>query len=127
MSFEAPRQSQSPRILQAALRGLCPKCGASGLFKGIIAFAPKCTNCALDYTAFNVGDGAAAFLIFIVAALDFVGIIVVELNFAPPWWVHALIWVPVTILLTLALLRVSKAALLWAEYTQAAREGKMSK
>ena len=117
----------APPITQAALRGLCPRCGAGGVFKTIIGFAPTCHNCGLDYDSFNVGDGAAAFLIFIVSGIVFAGIIIVELNFSPPWWVHALIWPPVTLLLTLGLLRIAKAALLAVEYRNAAREGRVSK
>ena len=109
-----------------ALAGRCPQCGAPGLFDGLIRFAPKCKACGLDYAAFNVGDGAAAFLILIVGAILTVGAIVVELKYSPPWWVH-LVWIPVGIALTLAGLRIGKALLLGQEYRTAAREGRMSK
>jgi len=113
--------------VRAALGGLCPQCGARGLFSGVITFAPVCKRCGLDFSSFNVGDGAAAFLIFIVAAIDFAGIILVELNFSPPWWVHILLWLPITFGLTLGLLRLSKAALLALEYRNEAREGTRQK
>ncbi len=113
----------APPLLAIALRGLCPRCGAGGLFNSLIAFSPKCDSCELDFSAFNVGDGAAAFLIFIVAAIVFAGIIIVEVSFAPPWWVHVILWLPLTLILTVALLRISKALLLALEYHNAAREG----
>ncbi len=115
----------SPSIAKAALGGLCPRCGASGLFKGLIGFSPNCAACNLDFASFNVGDGAAAFLLFVIAALVFAGIIIVELTYSPPWWVHVLIWAPLTLILTVGLLRLSKAALLAAEFKNAAREGKI--
>ena len=117
----------APPLAQLALRGLCPQCGAGGMFRGIVAFAPKCNSCDLDYSSFNVGDGAAAFLIFIVAGIVFAGIIIVSITFNPPWWVHVLLWLPLTLVLTLALLRVSKALLLAMEYKNAAREGTLKK
>ncbi len=110
--------------LQGAILGLCPRCGAPGLFKGIASFAPACPKCGLDYAAFDVGDAAAPFLIFIVGAVVVVGAIWLELSRSPPWWVHVVIWVPLTVGLTLALLRVAKGILLALEYKNDARLGR---
>ena len=41
---------------------------------------------------------------------------------SPPFWVHALLWVPLTIAAVVGGLRVSKAALLAAEYRNRAGE-----
>ena len=90
----------------------------------MVAFAPRCSACQLDFTAFNVGDGAAAFLILIVGAILTIGAIWLELAHSPPYWVH-LIWVPVGTVLTIAGLRVAKALLIYQEYRNAAREGKI--
>jgi len=109
-----------------AVLGRCPRCGAPGLFDGPIRFAPKCNACGLDFAAFNVGDGAAAFLILIVGAILTVGAIVVELKYSAPWWVH-LVWIPIGIALTLAGLRLGKALLLGQEFRTAAREGRIAK
>ncbi len=117
---------QSPALLQAAIRGLCPRCGAPKLFWGAVSFAPRCSGCALDLSKFNVGDGPAAFLIFIVGGLVMLGAILLELNAHPPIWVHILIWVPLTTGMTVGLLRVSKAALLVIEYRNQAREGRIA-
>lgn len=114
----------APSLWRVSLFGLCPKCGAPTLFRGWVSFAPNCSRCGLEIQAFNVGDGAAAFLIFFIAAIVFAGVIIVQLSYNPPWWVHVLLWVPLTFVLTLGLLRISKTALLAAEYRNAAREGK---
>src|ERR1051325_5514058 len=86
--------------VQVALRGLCPRCGSRTLFAGLASFAPKCRGCGLDFSAFNVGDGPAAFLIFIVGGLVVGLAIALELSVSPPWWVHVLLWLPVTAGLT---------------------------
>lgn len=108
----------------AACRGDCPRCGERTLFSGWVRFADKCRNCGLDFSSFNVGDGPAAFLIFIVGAMVVVAALVVDGVFEPPWWVH-LIWIPVTAALTVGGLRASKAWLLGQEYRHRAREGKI--
>ena len=116
----------SPTLAGASLKGLCPRCGASGLFAGPVNFAERCRACALDFQAYNIGDGPAAFLILIVGAVVVVSAILVDLRFSPPWWVHG-IWLPVGILLTISGLRIGKAALLFQEYRHQAREGRIDK
>ena len=109
----------------AALKGLCPRCGAPGLFSGAVAFAPQCRQCGLDFSAYNVGDGPAAFLTLILGTV-IVGLAVwLQLAFDPPLWVQMLVWIPVALVLTVLALRVAKAALLGAEYRNAAREGRI--
>lgn len=107
--------------LAAALRGQCPRCGEHTLFDSWVGFAPRCRACDLDFAAFNVGDGPAAFLILIVGAIVTGAAITVELLFQAPWWVH-LVWVPVTAALTLGGLRLAKALLLAREHETAAGE-----
>ena len=111
--------------LQAALAGDCPRCSAHTLFTGWVRFAGKCRACGLDFSSFNVGDGPAAFLIFIVGTITVVGALVVDGAFAPPWWVH-LVWIPVAAGLTIGGLRVSKGWLLAQEYRHRAREGRIA-
>ncbi len=116
---------QAPETTQASLGGLCPRCGAGGLFSGIVRFAPRCGACGLDFGQFNVGDGPAAFLIMIVGAIITGLAIAVQLTFEPPVWVHILLWLPLTLALVLGLLRIAKAALLVLEYKNRAREGRL--
>ncbi len=88
-------------------------------------FAGRCRACGLDFSSFNVGDGPAALLIFIVGTIVVVAALTVDGAFSPPWWVH-LVWVPVTAALTIGGLRLSKALLLAQEYKHRAREGRIA-
>jgi uncharacterized protein (DUF983 family) len=117
--------SEQASPLAAAVRGGCPRCRAHTLFAGWVSFAPKCRNCGLDLESFNVGDGPAAFLIFIVGAIVVVAALVVDGAFTPPWWVH-LVWIPVATALTIGGLRVAKSWLLAQEYKHRAREGRIA-
>src|SRR5688500_3614789 len=118
--------SAAPAPLQAALGGLCPRCGARSLFGSLAGFAPRCRACGLDFAGFNVGDGPAAFLILIVGALITGLAIAVELAAEPPFWVHILLWLPLTALAVVGLLRLAKGLLLALEYRHRAREGRIS-
>lgn len=117
-----PSSAGQPGLVSVALLGLCPRCGGKGLFGGIAHFAPRCGHCGLDYGAFNVGDGPAAFLTFGVGALAAGVAAWLALDVDPPVWVYVAVLVPLVVLPTLYGLRVSKAALLAAEYQRRAME-----
>jgi uncharacterized protein (DUF983 family) len=122
MGGATPDPKGQPGMAAAALFGLCPQCGAKGLFAGATKFAPSCKACGLDYSRFNVGDGPAAFLTLIIGAIVVGLAFWVEVKFHPPLWLHALLWIPFVVVATLWGLRVSKAALLTAEYRRHAGE-----
>ncbi len=119
-------ESSAPSPLRVALHGLCPRCGARTLFQSFVTFAPRCRACRLDYDAFNVGDGPAAFLTLIVGAVITGLAIGLELGGNPPFWVHILLWVPLTAAAVIGCLRVAKALLLALEYRNGAREGRIA-
>lgn len=106
----------------AALFASCPRCGATTLFAGPVAFADRCDACGLDFAAFNVGDGPAAFLTMIVGGVVVALALMLELSFAPPWWVHGVLWLPLIVLGVIGGLRLTKGWLLRAEYARRAEE-----
>jgi uncharacterized protein (DUF983 family) len=116
---------QLPPVLDVSLRGLCPRCAAPTLFQTFLRFAPRCRACGLDFSAFNVGDGPAAFLTLIVGTIVTILAIALELAADPPVWVHVVLWVPLTLILVVGSLRLAKAALLALEFRNQAREGRI--
>jgi uncharacterized protein (DUF983 family) len=115
-----------PGIVPAALFGLCPDCGAKTLFAGPVQFADKCDSCGLDYSSFNVGDGPAALLTMFIGALIITLAISLDVAVRPPFWVHVIIWVPLTALMVLVCLRFAKGALLISEHRNKAKEGRLA-
>lgn len=115
----------APAPAAAALKGLCPRCGAKTLFDGPVAFADHCAACRLDYSAFNVGDGPAALITLVLGAVIMAGAVSVQLAFSPPMWLQLAIWIPVTAIAVVFALRATKALLLVLEFRTAAREGRI--
>jgi len=113
-----------PPPIKAGLAGHCPRCDARTLFAGWIKFSSRCSKCGLDFSTFNVGDGAAAFLILILGAITAAAAIMVELLRSPPFWIHIVLWPPIVLALTIVSLRASKGVLLALEYRHDAREGR---
>lgn len=110
--------------IKAGLRARCPRCGEGRLYHGLTRVVETCDVCGLDLTGEDSGDGAAAFLIFLVGAAA-VGVAVwLELSYTPPLWVH-LLYMPVLVVgLTLLLLRPAKATLIALQYQHKAGEGR---
>lgn len=101
---------------------MCPRCGARGLFAGWVKFSGSCNACGLDYTRFNVGDGPAAFLTMVVGAVIVMLAVWLQLVAEPAWWVHVILWVPLTIAGVIGGLRLTKGWLLVTEYRRSAAE-----
>ncbi|MXP13713.1 DUF983 domain-containing protein [Altererythrobacter confluentis] len=119
---EHDHQKGQPGFAEAALFGLCPRCSSRTLFGGVARFAPRCRVCSLDFSKFDVGDGPAAFLILIVGSLV-VGLAAwLQVSVSPPFWVHALLWIPLSSILVILGLRAAKAALVLAEYRNSSGE-----
>jgi uncharacterized protein (DUF983 family) len=123
-SADAPANTP---LLIASARGLCPQCNQPTLFATTVRFSNGCRACGLSFSQFNVGDGPAAFLILIVGAIVTAMAVVMEVKLHPPFWVHMLLWIPLTIVAVIGSLRVAKAALLILEYRNKAREGTLAR
>jgi uncharacterized protein (DUF983 family) len=102
--------------MQAALRCRCPRCGEGRLFTGLLTVRPACSSCGLDLSAQDAGDGPAVFVIFFLG-LVIVGLAaIVEIRFAPPLWVHLVLWMPLVLGGAVLLLRPFKAGLVALQY-----------
>jgi uncharacterized protein (DUF983 family) len=114
-----------PTAFKAAIQGLCPRCGQGPLFSGYLSIAKSCPHCGLDYSIFDVGDGATVFVILIAGFLVCGAALVVEVKYSPPYWVHALIWLPLIAVLVLGGLHFVKATLMVLQYKNRAGEGRL--
>ena len=114
-----------PPPLRSGISGCCPRCGAPTLFKSFLAFADRCRRCDLDFTQFNVGDGPVVFLTLGIGTIITILAVLVELAFQPGFLVHALLWIPLSLMLTILTLRVAKGWLIALEFRNRAREGRI--
>lgn len=122
---EASLQHATPSLLKIALLGRCPQCGEGKLFNGFLEVDKRCSECDLDLGFADSGDGPAVFVMLIVGFLTVASALWVELSFKPPLWVHAVIWLPVILGLSLALLRPFKSLLIALQFRNKARPGRL--
>jgi uncharacterized protein (DUF983 family) len=107
------------------LRGRCPRCGEGRLFQGFLSLRPACEHCGLDFDFADAGDGPAVFVILIGGALVVFAALLTEVVYQPPYWVHAALWLPLILIVTLAPLRPIKGLLIALQYHHRAAEGRL--
>jgi uncharacterized protein (DUF983 family) len=115
-------------VTDATLRGLackCPRCGRGKLYAGFLTLAPRCQACGLDYAFIDSGDGPAIFIIMIAGAIVVAAALIVEVKYQPPFWLHAVLWLPLILATTLWPLRAMKSLLISLQFHHKAAEGRL--
>ena len=108
--------SKSVSPFRSGLTGRCPRCGEGDLYDGFLDVADRCTTCGLDYSGQNSGDGSAFFIIMIVGFMVVGLAVALEAMFAPPVWLHMVLWLPLSLGLALAMMRPAKGILIALQY-----------
>jgi uncharacterized protein (DUF983 family) len=119
--------SPDPLPIARGLRGRCPRCGQGKLFRGFLTLRERCDRCGLDYKFADAGDGPAVFVILIGGAIVVGAALVTEVVYQPPYWVHAALWLPLILIVTLVPLRLLKGLLIALQYHHKAAEGRLER
>ena len=102
-----------PPLWTALARGAlcrCPSCGAGPLFAGFLALRPRCAACGIPLGRIRADDAPPYFTIFLVGHIVVPLMLLVERASAPPLWLMAAIFLPLTLVLCLLCLRPVKGA-----------------
>lgn len=100
-----------PPLGTAIGRGLCarcPACGKTRLFDGYLRVVPQCCACTAPLGAFPADDAPPYFTILLVGHIVVPAMLILQKLEDPPTWVMSAIFIPLTLALTLALLRPVK-------------------
>jgi uncharacterized protein (DUF983 family) len=119
---------ETPTVMESALRGLacrCPRCGRGKLYSGYLNLRPNCDACGLDYAFIDAGDGPAVFIILFAGAIVVGSALIVEIKYQPPLWLHAVLWLPLMLAVTLWPLRAMKSLLIALQFHHKAAEGRL--
>jgi uncharacterized protein (DUF983 family) len=98
------------------MRGQCPHCGEGRLFKSFLRVDEHCPACNEALYHHRADDAPPYLVITIVGHIVVGAMLMVEKAYAPDLWVHAALWVPLTILLSLLLLQPIKGALIGVQW-----------
>ena len=123
----APDDSNYPPIpaISAGLAGRCPRCGDGHLFAGFISVAPRCEVCGLDFAFADSGDGPAVFVALFGGFVVLGAALWTEVAYQPPMWVHMVVFLPLTLIVCLGMLRPLKGVLIALQYRNKAEPGRL--
>jgi uncharacterized protein (DUF983 family) len=116
MNFELYQKRSWRNAILRGFAGLCPSCGRGKLMAGYLKVADTCPNCGTELHHQRADDAPPYFTITIVAHLIIPGLLIAEKIWKPPLWVHGVIWLPATLLLTLWLMPRVKGAIVGLQW-----------
>jgi uncharacterized protein (DUF983 family) len=102
-----------PSLLVAmsrGLRGRCPSCGKGRVFDGFLRVVPHCSNCGAPLGLARADDAPPYFTILIVGHIVIPAMLIMQKTSDPPTWLLSVIFIPLTLILALGLLRPVKGA-----------------
>ena len=85
----------------------------------------RCPRCGLDYGFADAGDGPAVFVSLLGGFIVLGASLWTELAFEPPFWVHLVIFLPLTLIVCLGLLRPLKGMLIAQQFRTKAEQGRL--
>jgi uncharacterized protein (DUF983 family) len=103
--------------LRRGFRGRCPRCGEGKLFRAFLKVDNSCSVCGLDFTPHRADDLPAYLVIIIVGHIVVPTALIIETDYSPPVWLQMAIYLPITLVASLALLQPVKGAVValqWA-------------
>jgi uncharacterized protein (DUF983 family) len=103
-----PENVHAPRDLMLSLwrgfLGHCPSCGKGKLFRAFLKVADQCPACGEHLHHHRADDMPAYLVIVIVGHIVVPMLLAVEKAFRPELWIHAVLWLPLTLAMSIALL-----------------------
>ena len=103
--------------IKRGMAGLCPACGQGRMFRALLKVNDDCPSCGEALHHHRADDFPAYLNIVLVGHIVVPLVLFVETAFAPAYWVHAAIWLPLTLILAFALMNPIKGAVVawqWA-------------
>lgn len=113
-----PAPSDRP-LAQAMLRGAkrrCPSCGTGALFSSYLKTVTTCDVCGEELFHHRADDAPAYFTIVVVGHVVVSLVMMLEMALHPPLWIHASLWIPLTVGLALVFLSPIKGAIVGLQW-----------
>ena len=102
--------------LKRGFRGRCPRCGEGKLFRAFLKVDNRCSVCGLDFTPHRADDLPAYLVIVIVGHFVVPTALLIETDYSPPVALQLAIYLPLTALMSLALLQPVKGAVVGLQW-----------
>ena len=94
----------------------CPRCGEGKLYQTLLGVVDQCSACGLVLKHHDAADAPTFFALCTIGLFVTVGAALVEIHYAPPLWVHAALWIPLTFIGSIVALRSFKTLFITIEH-----------
>lgn len=95
------------------------------MFQGYLTVRTRCEACGLDLAFADAGDGPAVFVTLIAGCIVLGLALWVDIALDPPVWLLLAIFLPLTLVVCLALLRPLKGVMVAMQYRNRAEQGRL--
>jgi uncharacterized protein (DUF983 family) len=102
--------------MKRGFRGRCPRCGEGKLFRAFLKTANNCSVCGLDFTPHRADDLPAYLVIVIVGHIMVPIALWIETNYSPAVWLQLATYLPLTLIMSLALLQPVKGTVVGLQW-----------
>lgn len=118
----AEPEPKKPNPLRTGLALRCPSCGRGKLFGKFLTIRATCSSCGVTLGEGDTGDAPMVFAVLIIGFAVVGGALYVEVAYTPPYWVHAMLWVPAILLASFVMLPLLKSLFYSLTFHHDARE-----
>jgi uncharacterized protein (DUF983 family) len=102
--------------MKRGFRCRCPRCGEGKLFRAFLKTANDCSVCGLDFTPHRADDLPAYLVIVIVGHIVVPIALWIETNYSPAVWLQLATYLPLTFIMSLALLQPVKGTVVGLQW-----------
>lgn len=113
---ELPEERSLGRAMYRGLSQTCPACGTGALYKGYLKVTDKCGGCGEELYHQRADDAPPYMTMTVVGHIVGAGVMILENLYAPSFWVHAVLWGPLTLGLSLWMLPRIKGSLVGLQW-----------
>lgn len=114
--YDAPAGRSVPRAMLRGALHRCPACGRGPLFRAYLKVSDACPACGEDLHHQRADDAPPYVTIFVIGHLVVAAVLGIDMAYAWPMWLHAVVWFPLTVALCLAFLPTAKGALVGLQW-----------
>ena len=104
------------RAIKRGMLCRCPHCGEGKLFRAFLKPVDVCSECGEEMIHHRADDFPAYLAIFIVGHIVVAGFMATDSWLVLESWQHLMIWIPITVILTLAMLPSIKGGVIGLQW-----------
>lgn len=116
--FEQTHENDRPvgRSIRRGLLNTCPACGSGKMFGRFLKAVPNCASCGEALDRHAADDFPPYIVVTIIGHIVLGGFMATEMLLPLSNWAHLAIWVPITIMGSLALLQPVKGGVIGLQW-----------